>query len=49
MRKWYSIAPAIQVIFKNRIRINLAYIKPPTGNMLRINTYEIFGRLEYNI
>jgi hypothetical protein len=47
--QYIDIAPAIQVILKSRLRIDLGYKKQLTGNMLRINTQEFFVRLEYNI
>ncbi len=47
--QYVDIAPAIQVILKSRMRIDLGYKKQLAGNMLRINTQEFFVRLEYNI
>jgi hypothetical protein len=46
---YLDIAPAIQFIFKSRMRFDIAYKKQLSGNMLRINTQSIVLRFEYNI
>lgn len=46
---YWDIAPALQVILQSRMRIDIAYKKQLSGNMLRINTQSFFLRFEYNI
>lgn len=47
--QYLDIAPAIQLILKSRIRVDIAYKKQLYGNMLRINTQSFVVRFEYNI
>jgi hypothetical protein len=45
---YIDIAPAIQVIAKSRMRLEIAYKRQLAGNMYRINNQSIMARFEYS-
>jgi hypothetical protein len=46
---YWDAAPALQIIIKSRMRLDLAYKKQISGNMLRINTQSFVVKFEYNL
>ncbi len=44
-----DFAPALQIIIKSRMRIDIGYTKQLAGNMQRINNQSFILRFEYNI
>ena len=47
--QYLDITPALQLILKSKIRIDIAYQRQITGNMLRINNQVLLVRFEYNL
>ena len=47
--QFIDFAPGIQLIFKSRMRLDFAYRRQISGNMLRINNQEFILKFEYNI
>jgi len=47
--QFIDFAPAIQFIFKSKMRLDIAYRRQISGNMLRINNQEFVVKFEYNI
>jgi hypothetical protein len=46
---YWDLAPALQIILKSRMKLDFAYRRQISGNMLRINTQSFIVKFEYNI